>query len=169
MKMGISIVLILVLVSFIYNIAKKNNIKLNLLFCIIPIVLTGASIYFTNDTTSLNEAKFIDCIHLASCIIALIFALIAILLVIKDRKTIRTAKSFLLIGMVIIYMCIMVLTLPKYKVFFTGDYFRVTYMTTISISLLLILQINLFVNLISNNKKEIIDNDDTQKGGKNGK
>ena len=154
--MGISIVLILVLISFIYNIVKKNNIKLNILFCMIPIILTGVSIFFTcyysNGTSSVSSN-----INFISCILSLIFAIIGILLLIKDRNTIKTRKSFLLIGMVIAYICIMALTLTKYQIIQTGDYLRTMYITTISIGLLFILQINLFVDLFSNNTNENTD------------
>lgn len=154
--MGIAIILILALVSFIYNIVKKNNIKLNILFCMIPIFLTGVSIFFTY-YYSKGTLSVSNTINFISCIIALIFTIIGILLVIKDRKIIKTSKSFLLIGMVIAYICIMLLTLPKYQIIPIGDYLRTIYITTVSIGLLFILQINLFVNLFSNNTNENMD------------
>ena len=129
--MGVSIVLVLVLISFIYNIAKKNRILLNVLIDIV-----------------INISKW------ASCTCGLILMIVAILLVIKDRKVIRASKSMLLLVMVIVYTCMLLLNQPNYSIF-TGisDYYRRLYMINIGIGLLFILQINLFVNLISNNKK----------------
>ncbi len=152
--MGVSIVLVLVLISFIYNIAKKNRILLNVLMCLVPFGLTWTSILYTFYNTSNGIDIVINISNLASCTCGLILMIVAILLVIKDRKVIRASKSMLLLVMVIVYTCMLLLNQPNYSIF-TGisDYYRRLYMINIGIGLLFILQINLFVNLISNNKK----------------
>ena len=47
----------------------------------------------------------------------------------------------------------LILSKPNYKLFLANDYLRRLYTTSMSIGLLFMLQINLFVNLISNDIK----------------
>lgn len=153
--MGIGILFILVIISFIYNIRKKNKIKLNLFMILVPIVLTVISIFYNYHQTNSERETIMNVINLISSILALILAIIAILLVIKDRKTIKPTKSILLLGVVLSYIGLFLLSQSNYELMFTiYDYYRKLYMTNISIGLLFTLEINLFVNLISNNKKE---------------
>lgn len=153
--MGIGILSILVIVSFIYNIVKKNRVKLNLCMILVPIILTSVSIFYNYHQTSTERETIMNVINLISSILALILAIIAILWVIKDRKNIKSTKSILLLGVVVSYICLLLLSQSTYEFMFTiYDYYRKLYITNISIGLLFILEINLFTNLISNNKKE---------------
>ena len=120
---------------------------------LIPIVLTGVSIAYMYYISNGGSDFVIHLVDLISCTLALILVLIAILLVIKDRKNIKSIKSLLLIGIVVAYICMLILSKPNYRLFLANDYLRRLYTTSMSIGLLFMLQINLFVNLISNDIK----------------
>lgn len=152
--MGLYLILILVIISFIFNIIKKNEIKINLIMLVIPIILTVICIIFSHKNVS-NRENIINIINLISSITALILAIISILYVIKECKTIRKTKSILLIGIVMSYLFLLVLSKPTYlHIDAIYDYYRKLHMINISIELLFALEINLFINLVSNNKKE---------------
>ena len=152
--MGVSIILALVLISFIWNIAKKNKVYLNILMVLVPIILTMISVTFTYYDLTSTANLVMNLINLISCTFALIIVIISILLVVKDRKTIKSSKAILLIGIAIAYICMLILSKPRYGIFLANDYLRKIYITNVIIGLLFILQLNLFTNLISNNKKE---------------
>ena len=151
--MEIIIVFILVLISFIWNVVKKNNIKLNMLLCLIPIVLTSISVIFTYSNISNGTNAIMQSINIVNSTVSLIMVLISMLLLIKDRKIIKSSKSFLLIGITLVYICTRVLLVPNINIALNLKYLLETYNKDICMGLLVMLQMNLFANLISNNKK----------------
>lgn len=164
--MGICIVLILVIVSFIYNIAKKNRIKLNILMALIPIILISISSFYNYNQTRNECETVINIINFITLILALIVTIIAILYITKSRKEKKATKSILLIGVVLIFIGILIsiaqptpVVLATTVMHFTDEYVEPIgdfelYMKNISIELLFLLETNLFVSLISNNQKE---------------
>ena len=151
--MEIIIVFILVLISFIWNVVKKNSIKLNMILCLIPIVLTSISIIFTYSNISNGTNAVMQYINIANSTVSLIMVLISMLWLIKDRKIIKSSKSFLLIVITLSYICTRVLLVPNINVALNLKYLLETYNKDITMGLLVMLQMNLFANLISNNKK----------------
>lgn len=156
------IIFILAIIVLSYNILKKNNIKLNLIMIFVPIILTIISIFYHYDQTSSAREMFMQSINFISSILSLILTIISILYVIKNRKDIKSSKSVLLIGIVLSYVCISILSKPTYvSEILTYDYFRRLYKININIGSLFIMQITLFTNLISNNKKTSISSNIT--------
>lgn len=156
------IIFILAIIVLSYNILKKNNIKLNLIMIFVPIILTIISIFYHYDQTSSAREMFMQSINFISSILSLILTIISILYVIKNRKDIKSSKSVLLIGIVLSYVCISILSKPIYvSEILTYDYFRRLYKININIGSLFIMQITLFTNLISNNKKTSISSNIT--------
>ena len=128
----------------------------------VPIILTIISIFYHYDQTSSAREMFMQSINFISSILSLILTIISILYVIKNRKDIKSSKSVLLIGIVLSYVCISILSKPIYvSEILTYDYFRRLYKININIGSLFIMQITLFTNLISNNKKTSISSNIT--------
>ena len=89
--MGVTISLILAIITLIYNILRKNRIGINFLAIMVLVIISGLTIGFAMQTTSFY---IVNTIYTA---LSLILAVIAILLVIKDMKEIKWTKSILLI------------------------------------------------------------------------
>lgn len=148
--MGTIIAIILVVISLIYNIAKKNHIKSNILAVLMLAILSGIILIgFAKD----NLFYIINTIYTA---IVLILAILAILFVIKDIKVIKGVKSISLIFIVLTYIAINFLARSNYVVsFIASQELRKIATLTIDITLLLMFEVNLFINLINNTKKNI--------------
>lgn len=164
--MGIIILLILVIVSFIYNILRKNQIKLNILMALIPIILISISSFYNYNQTRNECETVINIINFITLILALIVTIIAIFYITKSRKEKKATNSILLIGVVLIFIGILILivqptpvVLATTAIDFTDEYVEPIgdfelYMKNINIELLFLLETNFFINLISNNPKE---------------
>ena len=150
--MGVTISLILAIITLIFNLIKKNRIGVNLLSITAVIILTGITVAFSMQTASFY---ILNTVYTA---LALLLSVLAILLIIKNLKTIKWTKSILLIPIVLAYVFIHVLTNTNNNMNFTVyENIKELSIFTLGIALLVIFQINLFINLISNNdhtKKE---------------
>ena len=150
--MGVTISLILAIITLIFNLIKKNRIGVNLLSITAVIILTGITVAFSMQTASFY---ILNTVYTA---LALLLSVLAILLIIKNLKTIKWTKSILLIPIVLAYVFIHVLTNTNNNINFTVyENIKELSIFTLGIALLVIFQINLFINLISNNdhtKKE---------------
>ena len=150
--MGVTISLILAIITLIFNLIKKNRIGVNLLSITAVVILTGITVAFSMQTASFY---ILNTVYTA---LALLLSVLAILLIIKNLKTIKWTKSILLIPIVLAYVFIHVLTNTNNNMNFTVyENIKELSIFTLGIALLVIFQINLFINLISNNdhtKKE---------------
>ena len=150
--MGVTISLILAIITLIFNLIKKNRIGVNLLSITAVVILTGITVAFSMQTASFY---ILNTVYTA---LALLLSVLAILLIIKNLKTIKWTKSILLIPIVLAYVFIHVLTNTNNNINFTVyENIKELSIFTLGIALLVIFQINLFINLISNNdhtKKE---------------
>ena len=150
--MGVTISLILAIITLIFNLIRKNRIGVNLLSITSVIILTGITVAFSMQTVSFY---ILNTVYTA---LALLLSVLAILLIIKNLKTIKWTKSILLIPIVLAYVFIHVLTNTNNNMNFTVyENIKELSIFTLGIALLVIFQINLFINLISNNdctKKE---------------
>ncbi len=144
--MGITISLILAIITLIYNILRRNKVGVNLLAIMVPVIISGLTIGFAMQTTSFYV---VNTIYTA---LSLILSVLAILLIIKNMKSVKWTKSILLIPIVLSYVYIHILTNTIDSVSFWTTYesLRDSAIFTLGITLLVIFQINLFINLISN-------------------
>lgn len=143
--MGVTISLILAIITLIYNILRKNRIGINFLAIMVLVIISGLTIGFAMQTTSFY---IVNTIYTA---LSLILAVIAILLVIKDMKEIKWTKSILLIPIALTYIYVNILSNSNNFIALTEyEEIKEASIFTLGITLLVIFQINLFINLISN-------------------
>ena len=111
--MGVTISLILAIITLIFNLIRKNRIGVNLLSITSVIILTGITVAFSMQTVSFY---ILNTVYTA---LALLLSVLAILLIIKNLKTIKWTKSILLIPIVLAYVFIHVLTNTNNNMNFT--------------------------------------------------